>query len=61
LITEGGLLKKEYTDLILPIPRSGNYMRFEELAEMLRNHGVKENTISQIQKEILDSKSIDTL
>ncbi len=52
-------MKKEYKELILPIPRSGNYMRFEELAEMLRNHGVKENTISQIYKEIEDSKSID--
>ncbi len=52
-------MKKEYKELILPIPRSGNYMRFEELAEMLRNHGVKENTISQIYKEITDSKSVD--
>jgi hypothetical protein len=52
-------MKREYKELILPIPRSGNYMRFEELAEMLRNHGVQENTISQIYEEIVGSKSID--
>ena len=54
-------MKKNYKDLILPIPRSGNYMRFEELAEMLRNHGVREDTINQIHKEIVDSKSIQTV
>lgn len=50
------MLKKEYKNLILPIPRSGNYMRFDELVEMLTNHGVKEKTIEQIYNEIAMSK-----
>jgi hypothetical protein len=49
-------MKKEYKNLILPIPRSGNYMRFDELVEMLINHGVQEKTIDLIYKEIVDSK-----
>ena len=53
-------MKKEYQNLILPIPRSSNYMRFDELVEMLRNYGVQEKTINQIYEEIEHSKSIDT-
>lgn len=61
LLTEdltGGIngLKKEYKNLILPIPRSGNYMRFDELVEMLTNEGVLEKTIEQIYDEIVKSK-----
>jgi hypothetical protein len=48
-------LKKEYKNLILPIPRSGNYMQFGELVEMLTNHGVQEKTIEQIYQEIVTS------
>jgi hypothetical protein len=53
-------MKKDYKNLILPIPRSGNYMRFEELVEMLSRHGVKEKTIDEIYCEIIGSKTIDT-
>ena len=52
-------MKKEYQNLILPIPRSGNYMRFEELVEMLSKHGVQEKTIEQIHREIIASKTTD--
>ena len=52
-------MKKEYQNLILPIPRSGNYMRFDELVEMLGKHGVQEKTIEQIHSEITASKIID--
>ena len=58
---KGTCMKKEYQNLILPIPRSSNYMRFDELVEMLRNYGVQEKTINQIYEEIEHSKSIDTL
>ena len=51
--------KKCYKNLILPIPRSGNYMRFDELVEMLSKHGVQEKTIEQIHSEITASKIID--
>lgn len=47
------MLKKEFKDLILPIPNSSNYMRFDQLVEMLRNHGVQEKTIEQIYAEIV--------
>jgi hypothetical protein len=49
-------MKKEYKNLVLPIPRSGNYMRFDELVEMLSKHGVQEKTIEQIHSEITASK-----
>ena len=52
-------MKKEYKNLILPIPRSGNYMRFDELVEMLSKHGVQEKTIEQIHTEIIASKIIN--
>jgi hypothetical protein len=52
-------MKKDYKNLILPIPRSGNYMRFEELVEMLCKHGVQEKTIEQIYSEIAASMIID--
>jgi hypothetical protein len=52
-------MKKEYKNLILPIPRSGNYMRFDELVEMLSKHGVQEKTIEQIHSEITTSKIND--
>jgi len=49
-------MKKEYKNLILPIPRSGNYMRFDELVEMLTKHGVQDKTIEQIHSEITATK-----
>ena len=54
-------MKKEYENLILPIPRSSNYMCFEELAQMLRKHGVQEKTIEQIYCDIAASMAIDKL
>ena len=47
------MMKKEFKDLILPIPNSSNYMRFDQLVEMLSNHGVQEKTIEQIYTEIV--------
>ncbi len=52
-------MKKDYKNLILPIQRSVNYMRFDELVEMLTKHGVQEKTIEQIHNEITTSKIID--
>ena len=52
-------MKKEYKNLILPIPRSGYFMRFDELVEMLSKHGVQEKTIEQIHTEIIASKIIN--
>jgi hypothetical protein len=52
-INEGSPMKKEFKDLILPIPNSSNYMRFDQLVVMLRNHGVQEKTIEQIYAEIV--------
>jgi hypothetical protein len=34
-------------------------MRFDELVEMLSNHGVQEKTIEKIHSEIIASKTID--
>jgi hypothetical protein len=50
---EGNFMKKEFKDLILPIPNSSNYMRFDQLVVMLKNHGVQEKTIEQIYTEIV--------
>ena len=50
-------MKKEFRNLILPIPNSSNYMRFDQLVEMLCNHGVQEKTIQQIYDEINASQA----
>ncbi len=52
----GIMMKKEFKELILPIPNSSNYMRFDQLVEMLSNHGVQGKTIEQIYNEIVASK-----
>lgn len=49
-------MKKQCKDIILPIPNSSNYMLFDQLAEMLSNHGVQEKTIEQLYNEIVMSK-----
>jgi hypothetical protein len=54
-------MKTLYKDLILPIPGSSNYMRFEQLVEMLSNHGVQEKTIEQVYNEIVTSKDKRTM
>jgi hypothetical protein len=50
------MTKKEFKDLVLPIPNSSNYMRFDQLVDMLSNHGVQEKTIEQVYNDIVMSK-----
>lgn len=52
------MIKKEFKDLILPIPNSSNYMRFDQLVEMLKNHGVQDKTIEQIYVEIVTKSTL---
>jgi len=54
-------VKKEYRELVLPIPRSSNYMSFAEFAVFLSKYGVQEKTIEQIYKELIASKVSDSL
>lgn len=50
-----------YKDLILPIPRSGNYIKFNELADMLKEQGVEDRLIENIYIQIVEARDKETL
>jgi hypothetical protein len=54
-------METEYKKLILPIPRSGNYMQFKELADMLKEHGVDDALIKKIYTQIENKRAMDDL
>jgi hypothetical protein len=52
------MTESNFKNLILPIPRSGNYMIFKELADMLKEQGVEEKLIENMFNQIVAKRTI---